>query len=500
MWATGEVGGAAAKGAKNLAGTMRKGVHSVAQKLTGLGERAVKEDVATSARKAGKEAKATEEANRAALKKHESDVQLAEKKNLRAHMEHLVAKTEAEQANAAARAIPDACAGLEEYIARQSKDLRAEIETAREEALEEGNKKFSAVNEKLNHVKADSGNVVAGLEDAASKIKGSQIRGSEANPRILDDIQTRIQKGDTFNYEDLQGYYSELNRELSKGTLPGDVYAAYDTLHESFGNEMQRIADDNGVGAERKDASDYWRRMKQAFGKEYNPSDAATKTMERASPEWARTEDEAKQLNLLGSFNHTIPELVKGLRSARERLSALSSESSRPTAKIPEYPEGVTAEPPKTKTVEVPEVNIRALREKLLDKWVKGEEGMGRYQVARLMSGGVGAVIGALMDRGLGAGIGGTIGATLGPTAIAKLVESPLVREWLTRPPTGELETLQKLPYADRIRITDGIKKVVQEAQKKGVDVNPAWSAAYAIPVASQQKKLRDLYPEKPQQ
>jgi hypothetical protein len=44
------------------------------------------------------------------------------------------------------------------------------------------------------------------------------------------------------------------------------------------------------------------------------------------------------------------------------------------------------------------------------------------------------------------------------------------VRNWLTRPPAGELADLSKVPYADRIKIVDGLKQV---ADKAGIEMAP---------------------------
>ena len=77
----------------------------------------------------------------------------------------------------------------------------------------------------------------------------------------------------------------------------------------------------------------------------------------------------------------------------------------------------------------------------------------------------------------------------MGPVAIARLVEVPAVREWLTRPPKGELETLRKLPSADRLRIVDTLGKVVDQAATFGkpIKVSPAITALIAGGLAPRQ-------------
>jgi hypothetical protein len=491
------------------------------------------QDAAETAKKNAADAKKVEEANRVEYARYERELAEAQRKNTEAHVKYQQEKAEAEQANAAARAIPDSRAGLETYIADQSKDLRAEIETSREEALRVGNQKYSAVNAELSPLEADGEAVQGAIADAVET-----LRGSHAEPTLIRAIVAKSERGDSWTYEDLQGDYSRLGRELSKGTVPGDEFKAYDKLHEAFGDEMQRIADENGKGAELKAARDYWRQMKQAFGKEYNPTDAATKTMERTSPEWSRAEDAAKQLNLLSAFNHTIPEIAQRIESARNRLSSLPGEGMRPTAKTPEYPEEKTVKPPniqnppqpkeppaypEEKTVESPKqkpsaeakplpehtephgstpferetVNTQKLREQLVDRWARGETGLNKFQVRALVAGPIGGIIGYVLGHGeAGAGLGYGLATAFGPELAARFVERPGVKAWLTRPPDAELEVLRKLPNADRVKIEDGLGQVVRQAQKQGVQVSPALAALVGAgvtgPATRNLQKIRD--------
>ena len=509
-----EVGGKAFKGAmtKSLEAT-REG----AQSMVGAGEKAVRAQVA----KAAEGAQTDYEKAQAASQKNTESTLESQAKTRAARLRALKEQREAQRAHAAeveqtktenteavkkqAKIEP-----TQQKLTEASEQLRARVETAREKALKVGNKKYSGVNEKLNHIPADNEAVSDALTDSAEKIKGSQIRGAEAKPRILDDIEARIQKGDSFTYEDLQGYYSELNRELSKGNLPGDVYTAYDTLHEAIGDEMQRIADSQGQGAQLTDARNYWRRMKQTFGKPYNPNDAATATMEKSSPEFMRAEEQANRLRLLGSFDPEIPKVDANIQNLRKGAAKLGEPkpirdvvkplSDAPETKaLPEY-----GEPRGSVPFEKPRVSTRAIREQKLDQWTSGESQLSKFQVRSLVGGGLGAVIGAVFDHGTGATVGGIAGSVFGPTVIGRLVELPSVREWLTRPPAGELETLQKLPSADRIKLTDGLAKMIPQAQAAGIKVDPRILAltgsTVTLPRTRQLQDLRAAQQHHPQQ
>lgn len=512
MYLSGKLIDAAGKPIKVIGGKgmdairpLRESMRNGAQSMVGAGERAVKTEVGKTAESAGTKAKATEEANRAELKRHAGDVKAADQKDVNAHVQHASDIADTEQANAAARAIPDSRAGLESHIADTTKDADVRIEKARHDALEEGNRQYSGVNKALGHIEANPETVVDAIEDAAGK-----IRGSNTKVPILEDISKRFIRGErsgaaeAMTYSDLQGYYSELGREISRGTLPGDVYKALDTLHESIGDEMQRIADSEGKGDELKAAREYWRRMKQTFGDTSDAvSDRAGKELADQSPDYKKGQVSEHRQRLLGSFDPEIPKLLQDVAAKREQLSKFPTEATRPTATAPKYPERTEVTPPRTNPVEVPKVSTREIRERKLDEWTKGEGQLSKFQV-RSLFGGIGALIGGVFEGRIGAGFGGVAGSVLGPAAIAKIADVPAMREWLTRPPAGELETLQKLPYADRIQLMDGLKKVAAKAQAQGVEVSPvllkAIGATAALPRTQQLQETRDAQRQATQQ
>src|ERR1700676_662676 len=149
------------------------------------------------------------------------------------------------------------------------------------------------------------------------------LRGAKNPPGLLNAMGKRIEEGTLVSYADLQGDYSQLGRELSKGTLPGDVFHAYDQLHEALGNEMQRIADNNGMGKQLTDARNYWRRMKQTFGRPLSEGDVATKTLRGAAGDVARDEQNANRIRLMGSFDPSIPNQFNNIENIQSGLEAL---------------------------------------------------------------------------------------------------------------------------------------------------------------------------------
>jgi hypothetical protein len=428
--------------------TLRKG----AQASVGAGARAVKHTVGEEAEAANTAREKTLAANKAADESTLKGQGKVDEKNTAALAEEAKVNTQLARRTVA-----------QKELETVSSNMDVAAEKARHDALEVGNKKYSGVNEKLSHLPADMERTHSLYQDASEAIGDVQ-----AEPPILKRLGKALERGDALTYRDQQALYSELGKELSKGTLPGSTYHAYDILHEGIGEDMQRMADSQGQGAELTDARSYWRRMKQTFGKSSEMiNNRAGKAVRSANPDLIKNQSSEYRLRLLSSFDPEIGNMAKRADALRQELASLPKKAA-PAVRT-EY-----AEPNPTTPTERPEVNTRAMRQKLLDRWSRGEEGLNKWQVRALVAGPIGGMIGFVLGHGgEGAGIGYGIGSAVGPAIVARLVETPAIREWLTRPPATELATLQGLPYADRIRITDGLRQVASVAQKTGVRVSP---------------------------
>ena len=425
-------------------------------------------------------------ANDAALKEHEKTVAEADKKLRDAHVKHQAEKAEVENINKAAAAIPDARAGLESHAKDLTEQADVRIEKARHDALEEGNTKYNTVNEQLNPLASNQGFLQSATLDASEKIKGSNT-----SVPILKDMERLIKTGDVVNYETLQGYYSELGREIVKGTLPGDVYHALDTLHESIGNEMQRIADSQGLGTELKSAREYWRRMKQTFGDTSDAiSDRAGRELKDNNPDYIGEQISEYRQRLLGSFDPQIPNLLKTAAKALERLGKLPTEESarKMIAKIPRPPEATVVPPPGTKPVPAPRAPLLAEKKTISaeDLTQANRESLAeREKLARtghsplLTSISVFDAIRNGME-GNWAGVGRDVAARglyeVGKQGFAAVLRNPSVIEFLSKPTA---EQIAKIPPDLR---GPNLKALLDEAKGKGIKVDPR---LYVVAAAS---------------
>jgi hypothetical protein len=443
-------------------------------------ESTAKENAATQQRsrtemaKHQEKVKAIEESNRAEMAKHQQAVADAARENLTAHVKHLAEKADVEQAGASAKATQETRANLEQSIKQESELLDVKTEKARHDALVEGNKKYSAK-------AADSKVLSNALNDAQSRISGTEV-----TPPILKSIADRLKKGDPVSYSDLQGYYSELGRELSKGTLPGDIYSAYDTMHDWIGEQMQEIADENGAGAQLKDARAYWKRMKQTFGKSSDTtSDRAGKLVADEAKETVEQQQREYRKRLLGSFDPEIPAIVDRVAKAKAQLKALP-EAKEP-GEIPPAPEAVEVGSPKLKKLPPPppERPLRQPAPKNIGKTeveaAKREKLQGTADWIRNRGAWAASwpALYVLRDalRGQGFPVGEAIteaGGTLIAThALAHALENPSVVKFLTK---ATMKDIAAIP-AD---LRGDFPGMIQRAQQQGVKVSPALTAVFA--------------------
>lgn len=441
--------------------------------------------------------KETRVANEAVVKAHADEAQDAVNKQRDMRLNSLKKireegaerQTKTEEVKAGNKQALKANRQSEEMPAKRQKvyrELQGQIETARETARKVGNEKYNAVNPVLDPIEADGESMESALDESMQKIKGS-----ETEPPVLKSISKRINEGkaEPLTYRDLQGFYSELNSELSKGTLPGDVYAAYDEMHEAIGNEMQRIADEKGMGKQLTDARNYWRRMKQTFGKPYNPTDVATKTMEGSSSDIARAEEEANRRRLLASFDPSIQgtfehldNLERGSRSLgspKPLREILKPNPEAPRVTVPRMQDAAVPERPTPKTINAEDVQNKKLTS-LEKKGIPGIRKSGRH----IVNYGIGlhalwdAFSGRLenLPRDFGLGAAG-YGAT---EAFARLLERPDIQEMLTKPTPADLAQIP----AD---LRGNLGPMLDAAKAKGIKVDPR---LYALVAAPQRKRV----------
>lgn len=494
------VKGLAPRAVETVRGTLKRGAGISPLDIRDAAQKVVEENrAATEKAKSANEKSAAKhlEDTRSALEKQKEARRKIIQKNREGAAAH---KTAADEVKAHNQRILDERKARSEATRKldeSSQELRARIETAREKALKVGNQKYSTVNEKLNPIGADMETIMGGLGDAMDKIKGS-----DTEPAILKDIDKKIGEGEALTYKDLQGYYSELNRELSKGTLPGDVYAAYDTLHDAIGKEMQRIADSQGAGQQLVEARNYWRRMKQTFGKPFTPGDVATQTLKVVTPDFVKNEEMANRLRLLGSFDPRIPQLAENVENLQQGLHSLGKEKPlRESVKqnpAPFTPDRV----PKMQDADVPNIppEVLAQHKGLTPDDIRRDQIARIEEVARktrhggpvdFASRGISTWSLAEALRGewhyAAALAAARIILKIPRNALGSLLERPNVQQWLADPTRDEISVYRRLSPEQQAVFGQSIARLTQAAKSARMKVSPFWSGIAALATAASQ-------------
>jgi hypothetical protein len=343
-----------------------------------------------------------------------------------------------------AKAVEDQRSDLGKKVKESSEEVRARIETAREKALKVGNEKYNAVNDKLNALPADM-EAVNGLFHEAAESLGE----AQAEPPLLKRIGKTLNDGGELTYKDLQSIYSELGAELSKGSLPGPTYHAYDVMQEGIGSDMQRIADSQGYGAQLAEARSYWRRMKQTFGKPQSSRDVATKTLTSLSPEFAKQDALDNRIRLLSDHDPEIKRAAGEVTESRGKLKSLPK--TKPT----------TFEPQKIGSEEIQDAKRKGLKQ-AADRLVKHGTWLATWPFLYAMKDVLHGQMPSIPRMALESA--GTVGAVQG---VASILKNPKVVNFLTKATPADIEVVPPDLRGD-------LSGIVKEAQKSGIAVSPA--------------------------
>jgi hypothetical protein len=270
--------------------------------------------------------------------------------------------------------------------------------------------------------------------------------------------------GAGLTYRDLQGYYSELGRELSKGTLPGDVYHAYDTLQEAISDQMQKIAGATGLGDALTSARQYYRQMKQTF---FDPKSPVTKALNTTEAGQAVKQLQGKDQSGIGAIAQYDPELAKRANTVRGYQAEAKSIPARTVTPKPEP----TLPPPEPPILaDVKKIGLGDIQN------AKTEALQNRAESIRNKGGGLASAFTAFDAlRNLYHGNLGGVGTDLavrgtfeaGKRTMANVLENPAVVRFLTTPTPSDIAAIPP-------DLRPQIPQIVKAAQAQGIKVHPA--------------------------
>jgi hypothetical protein len=436
--------------ARGVGGSGADAVAGLVEKTTKANETAT----AKAAEQTVKDQAAVDKANTKAAEKRAAEVQGHFKK-----VQEVRDQADAQSSVASRKA------ALETGVKTLSDKFQADLKTLRDKAKGEADAKYETLRQTLGEIPTDREFLPSALGDAASKIEGSQ-----ANPKIFKDILDRYKRGDAVQYQDLQGYYSELGVELSKGSLPGDLYKAYDTLQESIGNEMQRIADEKGMGQQLTDARTSWRQLKETFYSPKSPLKKALDAKEAGGSVKALVGKDRAAIEALAKFDPQLAQRANTLRGYQEEANGLRP-SKTPPKPAPQlgprpapqaYPAPHTPQLGKIGTAEIEAAKGEALGKRAdslrnsSSKWATGFAALGAIQ--SLLKGNVG---GAAMD------VGARVAYGVGKNALASALESKAAREFLSKATQKDIDSIPP-------NLRGSMPQIIQAAKGRGVKISAA--------------------------
>jgi len=372
----------------------------------------------------------------------------------------------------------------------------------------------------------DIGKKAGGVAEPAEKMFPTKKGEPELAPDEIEALKRMNADGSDLpgaKYSDLDGYYQEAGRMIGDKGLAPDIRQAVVKFRDLLGKRMQKLA--NEVDPETGKQHALLRRQYKEYAGGYRDysgpggsgspvamglqaEDAynATRPYEDLEPEEAKRvekilvgdatkpETQFTGKTIIGPdgkeepawrFRKRTHAAINDMRNIQKGLDALpkpdavakevevsaqaladarakarQAANAKPPQK--EYPQ-----PHETKPIEVPELDPQQIRDRFITEKLKQWTSVSKFQLVRLVAGPIGAVVGAATGHPF-LELGGAIytAAELTPFALQKMLDNPGVREWFTRPPAGELEVLQSVPHADRVRIADTFRQIVKQADK----------------------------------
>lgn len=446
-------------------------------------------------------AKATAVATRANLLAEEKAAktnadQVAQRAQELRDYHELVQKTR--QQNEAQQAVASRKTALNRGVEQLDPIFKNDLTNLRDKANAEANAKYTALNQALDTQPADGDALSSALEEAKNKIKGSNTNPAilkdlsakipAANPDFIDYQGAQIPKGHPLydvlksnqpsaglTYRDLQGYYSELGRELSKGTLPGDVYAAYDTLQDRIGDQMQKIADANNLGPQLQDARSTWRQMKQTF---YDPKSPITRAINSTEAGDAIKQFQGKDqsgIQALAQYDPDLAQRANMIRGYQAEAKGLRP-STKPPKAIPELGPPPTPVQPAVIQPQIQSItpgDIQQAKAQALQARAQKIRGAYPHLASSLM------VMDILRNalhgnmEGVATDVAARVGYGVGKNALASTLENPSVVQFLTKPKPSDVAMIPPDLARDMGPILD-------QAKSQGIKVSPALSVAIA--------------------
>jgi hypothetical protein len=465
---------------------------------------------------------------RDANEKHARDKAKAEEANAQALRDYNQAIGKVVEKNRAIEEARKASADTQARTQVQGSQLIYGLNGLAQTLRQRANGMFDAVRDKVGNATEPGQDLGAATRQALQKIAGSTERPKvfkdilskypEAEPDTIEYQGAQIQKGTplydvlkqhgaaevpTVSFGDLQGYYSELGSELSRGNLPADVYLATKALQESVGNLMQRMANKAGAGKDLIAARQFYRDYMDTFHSPQGPSgsgspvaqaldakdpmravdyfagksgDRGIAMLRKYDPDLANLAQEAQRTQ---RGKAPAPRAEKGSISAVKPPKRQAAPSGANLPLPPVLPEGETVpfqQPKLEPAPKAPMLDPEALKRQEVTRAARSIQKFSKGDLYILLSGPIGGLIGGLLakDPGMGLFYGAVADPALfmGRKLFARALDMDAVKNWLENPDERDFKAMEKLPPESQAQVRDALQQFINR-QPRGISVSP---------------------------
>lgn len=493
------------------------------RKVTGV-EQGLKEEVGKAAEKHAKDlethAAKSEEVKRGNLAKtleghakHGEKVRKVEETN-----KQIQAENEAERAKVAQRN------KLEAHVDTHSLELGKKINSVENSVHKAANQKFNEVREKIGNPQAPSENLVSSVKSIEQDIlqgipenvkefraiaslapggeemgglreevmQGQEMQGSydDLSPEhkaTVDRIAESygggtVTEGKPVTWDKLQALKSRLDARLRKGRgMNGDLKRGLYKLRDDVVGEMGNMAESKGAGKEWKGARDFWRQYKEDFHEPTGPSGSGSpvaQAREGVDPAFIRDpflgKKSARALEILRKYpehgGHEAATHAENLVKSHGEMKGLPEKfKEEPLKPMPEKTEPDLT--PRPKPPATPVVDATKVAKDAIAKRAANWGSFNARDIGILASSWIG---GTLVDIFSGHGLELPLSVTAyegGKYGASRVLNKPGVVEWLAKTPPQEMEVLQKIPGADKVKIINAVTSEAEKAAKAGKQV-----------------------------
>lgn len=496
---------------RKLADTAKTARSKIATGVTDTGPRVTRDLVKKT--QAGNEAEAAKVAEKNAAEVEKTRQTNTEQDAERtAQLKQFHEKTEsAKNAREVIQDAKDRKVALERGVEHLDPELKTDLETTRDAVNVQANEKYAKLNEVLKDEKAapfqakdEEGHAVGEPETITQHlydVGNAPLRGTEIESPIIKSLGKRVESGELeLTYNDLQGYREEIGRELRKGTLPPDTFAAYKALMPEIDNAMQEIADRHGLGKAQTDARNFYRGYAETFIDRGSPVRKAIESEERGQVVKTLTGKDQSGIEAIARYNPELARRINTVRGYATEAKGIRPSTAQVKSPAPLPPKPAPVEP-KVVRPEVSKIDAADIREAKAGNLQKRAELIRRYStraafyvtgyrslvaLGRAVMGDPGALEGLPVDLGEGMAV------AAGGNMLANFLESPKVVKLLTEPTAKDLAQIPPELQGD-------LRPLVQQAQRQGIKVSPVLAALVGAtapkgPVMQRLQKTVDDY------